>query len=378
MFRFNVTLILSLVAVLALPLVSVGALPPNCTEYVQPGSPSWTYLICLPDANNDTGDLVVYAHGYDAPSADDPVQIPADQLMLGGTSIPDLVTSLGYAFAATSYPKTGLAIKEGVQDVGNLVTFYQTQTGNTPGHVYLAGVSEGGLVATLAIEQNQSSFSGGLALCAPIGDFPGQINHLDDFRTVFDYFFPGQLPPSPVNIPPDVIQNWETTYVPSITAAVTAHPLATAQLLSVTDVPVQLGGAADTVIGLLWYNVFATNQARLELGGQPFDNIKWYHGSLNDLRLNLRIDRFHADAAARQEMKAHYQTSGHLPVPLVTMNNTRDPIVPYWHATLYGWKVLLSGSLGNYFHVPVLRYGHCNFTPAEVLFGFAVLVVILG
>lgn len=129
------------------------------------------------------------------------------------------------------------------------------------------------------------------------------------------------------------------------------------------------------MLEVLWYNVFATDDARVELGGQPFDNrLTWYFGSTNDFLLNYLVKRYKADAAALTEMQKKYQTTGKLPVPLVTMHTTADPIVPYWQEALYGAKVLASGSLLKYVHLPVVRYGHCAFQPSEVVFGFGVLV----
>jgi len=331
-----------------------------------------TYLICVPPGAASNIDLVVFAHGYVSPT--EPVgTIPTDQLSLQGVSIPALVNSLGFAFAVSSYPKNGLAIKEGMVDLENLVAFYK-QLGYSPGRVYLVGVSEGGLIATKLIEQGGPVFSGGLALCGPIGDFDGQINHFGDFRVVFDYFFPGVLPPSPVSIPPSAIADWDSL-VPVIAGAMAANPSAAAQLYLVTQTPTDPTQPVESAVDNLWYNVFATDDAHTELGGQPFDNrFRIYLGSTDNLRLNLDVERFSADPAALRQIAEFYQTSGSLPAPLVTMHTTGDPIVPYWHETLYGLKVLLRGSLREYLHLPVVRYGHCNFEPAEVLLGFGLLV----
>jgi hypothetical protein len=346
------------------------ALAQTCTPY--PAAPS-TYLICLPPDAPANIDLVVFAHGYVAPTV--PVgQIPLDQLSLQGVSIPALVNSLGFAFAVSSYPKNGLAIREGITDLENLVTFYKG-LGHLPEHVYLVGASEGGLVTTKLVEQGGPVFSGGLALCGPIGDFPGQINHFGDVRVVFDYFFPGVLPPSPVWIPNSAIEEWDTMLAPAVAAAIAANPSALQQLYRVTGTPIDPTQPADAAIGNLWYNIFATDDAHTELGGQPFNNKgRLYFGSENDFRLNTHVERFSADPAALEQMREFYQTTGKLPAPLVTMHTTGDPIVPYWHEVLYGVKVLLKGSLGEYIHVPIVRYGHCNFEPPEVLLGFALLV----
>jgi len=67
---------------------------------------------------------------------------------------------------------------------------------------------------------------------------------------------------------------------------------------------------------------------------------------------------------------AKYQTSGNLTIPLVNMHTTLDPIVPFWHQTLYTNKVRAKGSTANYTSISVGRYGHCSFYAAEMLLAF--------
>ncbi|MCI0552870.1 MAG: S9 family peptidase [Anaerolineae bacterium] len=329
------------------------------------------YRICVPELWN--GDLVVWAHGYVAPH--EPLRIPEDEA--DGTSISDIVNQLGFAFATTSFSVNGLAIRQGIADVVDLVDVFVANVGQ-PGRVYLVGASEGGLITALAVEQFPNKFSGGLAACGPVGSFRKQINYFGDFRVVFDYFFPGVIPGSPVNIPQTVMENWGTIYTPLVIGAITSNPHATEQLLRVTRAPIDSNdptSVAATVLGILWYNIFATNDAIQKLGGQPFDNTKrLYFGSDNDFRLNREIQRFSAEQAALDEIEAHYQTSGQLDSPVVTLHTTGDPIVPYSHEPLYRLKVFLSGSSAQHANIPVFRYGHCNFRVNEVLAAFAVLV----
>jgi pimeloyl-ACP methyl ester carboxylesterase len=356
-------------------------LPPNCVEGTQKSGA--VYRICMPPPPLTwNGDVVIYAHGY-VPDLGQPVAIPEDQLYLSGTYIPDLINSIGYAFAVTSYSANGLAVNEAVADVRDLVTvFKQTVKPGQVNRVYLVGVSEGGLVTTLAVEKFADVFSGGLATCGPVGDLREQINYWGDFRVVFDYFFPSALPlwsPENAMIPPQVMANWETAYAPSIALQLSQNPMATAQLLNVTQAPVDPNDPTSilkTVLGILWYNVFATNNGIAVLRGQPFDNsTRVYLGSADDVLLNSAVQRFDADRLALNKIASHYQTSGALQVPLVTLHTTGDPIVPYWHESLYGAKVAASGSSPLYDHIPILRYGHCSFTVPEVLVAFQTLVL---
>lgn len=341
-----------------------------CSEGVQASGA--IYKICVPSPWN--GELIVYAHGYKNPR--DPLEAADDEI--DGTSVSEIVNELGFAFASSSYSKNGLAVLPGIGDLVDVVGIFSDRHGQ-PGRVYLVGVSEGGVITALGTERHPEVFSGGLAGCGPVGNFRGQINYFGDFRVVFDYFFPGVIPGSAAEIPEEVQINWETVYVPAIQAAIAADPDATRQLLRVTRAPTDPFDPStieETIIGLLWYNVFATNDGIAVLGGQPFDNRRrFYFGSNNDLRLNLRVARFRAEGAALDEVEANYETTGVLHSPVVAIHTTGDPIIPYWHEPLYVFKTIRSGSILKHASIPVFRYGHCNFEVLELLVGFAVLVL---
>ncbi len=341
---------------------------------VQPGGA--IYRICMPSGSWN-GDLVIYAHGY-VPYNVEPLAIPENQLRLpNGTSLPELVNSLGFAFAATSYRTNGLAVKDGVEDLVELVdVFIYTATHGVPNHIYLTGVSEGGLITTLAIEQRPDVFDGGLAACGPIGDFHKQIDYFGDFRVLFDYFFPGLLPGDPISVPQSLIDNWPSYYATTIRPAILdpANADKVDQLLRVSNAP-YISGVTSTIetsiYDALMYNVLATNDGIAKLGGQPFDNQgRVYSGSNDDMHLNLTVRRFSADQAALDEIEAHYQTTGLLTVPLVTLHTTLDQQVPYWHEPLYRVKVILNDSLALHRHGEIDRYGHCYFEAGEVLGAF--------
>ena len=331
------------------------------------------YRICMPDADRWNGDLVIYAHGYVAFNA--PPGIPEDQLTLpDGTSVPGIINGLGFAFATTGYSKNGLAVLEGIDDLLDLAGIFATAMGQ-PQHVYLVGPSEGGIVTALSVERHPEVFTGGLAACGPIGDFRGQINYIGDFRVIFDYFFPGLIPGTPTDIPAEVIQDWDAVYVPKIQAAIAADAPRATQVIRVTKAPVDPSDVEKTFVDVLWYNVFGTNDATTELSGQPYDNTRrWYVGSDNDLLLNLLVRRVSADAPALAAIQA-YQTTGALTRPLVTIHTTGDPIIPYIHEPLYSLKTLRAGAAALHPSFPVVRYGHCQFKAAEVVFGFFVLLL---
>jgi pimeloyl-ACP methyl ester carboxylesterase len=315
---------------------------------------------------------VVFAQGYVAPG----LPLGFYNLTLAdGSSIPDVIQRQGFAFATTSYRQNGLAILEGADDIRELVTQFH-ESYSVPLRTYVAGVSEGGLVAALLAERSPELFFGGLAVCGPIGDFREQINYIGDFRVLFDYFFPGIIPGSPIDIPQAVMANWSERYVPAIVAALTANPARAIELMRVANAaydPANPATVVNTALDALWYNVFTTNDAVHKLGGSPFGNrLTWYFGSRNDLRLNERVQRFRASAAAVAALRP-YQTTGNLSIPLVTLHTTGDDVIPVWQELAYRLKFDASFR-GRFIPLRVPRYGHCNFTTNELLGAFLLTI----
>ena len=348
-------------------------IPFTCNEGIQPGSA--LYKICMPDNWNNI--LVIFAHGYVIPFK--PVELPNDEI--NGLSIPELFNSIGFAYATTSYRENGLVAQSAVEDLVELVQEVFIPNYGHPAHVLLIGFSQGGLIATLALEKHPDVFTGGIVGAGPVGDFHKQLNYIGEFRIVFDYFFPGIIPGSPVDIPPEVISAWESTYKPAVIDAITnaSNKHKVEQLLSVTKAAYEKNNPetiVQTVLGLLDFNIYGTNDSKARLGGQPIDNKrKIYHGSDNDLWLNLCIQRFKADPGVAEEIRSNYNTSGNLSSQLVMIHTTKDEIVPYWHELLYGFKIFRNRAKKNHCAIPVFRYGHCNFKTYELLAAFGVLVL---
>jgi pimeloyl-ACP methyl ester carboxylesterase len=329
------------------------------------------YQICKPV--NWNGELIIYAHGYVSEFL--PLSLPQEASVYG-----PLFLSQGYAFATTSYSQNGLAIQSGIEDIVRLREKFIKDYGQ-PKQIYLTGASEGGIVTTLALERYPQLFSGGLSLCGPCGYFQGQVNYYADFRVLFDYFFKGVLPGDAITIPDELMANWQTKYVPAILNAIHQQPATTLKLLHTALAPYDLNDLAtidQTVISVLWYDVFTTRDAVRKLGGQPFDNrTRVYFGTgnfLEDLRLNAKVSRFTASPVATATIKTYYETSGNLQKPLVIGHTTKDPIQLFWHLPLYQAKTVLKGTSALFTGIPVPRYGHCTFTEAEIIAGFAALL----
>lgn len=341
------------------------------------------YRICMPPADVYNGKLVIFAHGFQ--DANTPVQIPEDQLQIGDQSLPELVNGLGYGFATNSFSKTGLAIRQGAEDVLDLVNIFTAEQG-APSQILLTGASEGGIITALLTEQHPEIFTGGMGLCGPVGDFPFQINYFGNARATFQYFFPGLIPGDPFHPQQPLIDNWSDFYAlvvePVVFAPENRNRLN--QWVNVARLPFDVNDRINTLRisaeDVLRYAVVNLNDASFTLGGFPFDNQShWYTGSNNDFLLNLLVRRVAADEAALQEMKTFYNTTGSLSVPLITMHTTLDQQIPYVHENIYILKTISTGSfLTRHLNIPIDRFEHCNFTSGEVLFAFGILLQYVG
>jgi hypothetical protein len=330
------------------------------------------YRICLPPAAQYNGDLIIWAHGFQ--DAGTPVSIPEDQLNFGGVQLNEIINLLGFGFATNSYSKTGLAVQQGMDDILDLVEIYTARYG-APQRVFLTGASEGGVITTLLIEQNPTVFTAGLAACGPIGSFPYQINYFGDARVTFEVFFPGLIPGEMFEPPPAIVGDWgnyyETEVEPVVFDPVNRNKLN--QWISVARLPFDeadyLNTVAISVRDVLRYSVVNSADATATLGGFPYDNSsRVYTGTSLDILFNQLVQRFTADVSAIQEMQNHYNTSGQLDIPLVTLHTTKDQQVPYAHQKLYALRTFASGDLGsNHIPITVDRYEHCNFTLQEVI-----------
>lgn len=326
--------------------------------------------VCVPSAGWN-GDLIVYAHGYVVPGSEPQFA----NLTLPGASVdlPTLIQRFGYAFATTTYRRNGLAVLEGVQDLRELIAKFSPVAGRAPAHTYILGVSEGGLIATLFAERYPLAINGALAACGPIGDFQQQIEYFGDFRVLFDSYFPGVLPGTADVIPDQLITNWASQYVPAVTAALATHPISATNLISdsgaavdSTNEQTRAASTVSTTLDLLWYNVFSTNDARTQLGGNPYGN-----AALLARFPGRNLPLFTADITATQALGA-YQTSGKITVPLVTIHTTGDDVIPFRQQQLYGDKVQ-AASL-RVFPRTVERYGHCTFGASDLQFAFFDLI----
>jgi pimeloyl-ACP methyl ester carboxylesterase len=381
------------------------------------------------------GDLVVFAHGYRDPAL--PVGfwrdgLPSDldhvRAAVGGLEGGDLTGGVGQAlalavcpvalegplgfdkppaaFAASSYSATGYAVEAGVPETHLTNALFERFLG-APQRTYLAGASLGGIVSLEVAERYPSRYDAALPVCGPVGGSLLQLAYVAHvellFRTLYPDVFDGGsvetidlaeplgLPYGDPTAPGDPAV--EDTVVNRIVAAVGADPSGLETLARIEVDP--LGGARrpllqvdpddpDTLLRSVLDAFFYTAAGKRDVvdlaGGLPFDNEATTYW-LDDAPLT-DVRRFGGNAGARDYFERHYEPTGDLRLPTLTVHNRYDPIVPAFHEQVYAEAVAAAGrqDLFRSAIVPLeglpptgtAPFGHCVFAP-EIVVAFGLL-----
>jgi pimeloyl-ACP methyl ester carboxylesterase len=335
--------------------------------------PGSLYALDVPAAWN--GDLVVYAHGILDPVL--PVAIPSGQDDF--VTVRAALMARGFAVASSSYSENGFALKDAAQRTHQLTALFTARFGR-PRRVVLAGHSLGSVAALQLAETYPEQYDGALVVCGFVGGTPHEIAYMANARVAFDYFFPGVIPGSVFEIPPDTDFRPLTPLFNQVQAALIggfAPPFKTFQYAAVAGLvwnsPSELVAAALNVIG---FNLrYTPNVLDHTHGHIPFDNRQTqYVGSSNDGALNLGIQRWTGDPDALAYMATYYTPTGALQIPVQTLHGSRDPVVPAWHEPEYAKAASDQGASALLEQVTVPSFGHCNFSNDQVLTAFDRLI----
>jgi pimeloyl-ACP methyl ester carboxylesterase len=143
-----------------------------------------TYRIEIPDKWN--GELVLWAHGYTANAGEKGSRLRVGMPGVGeGSPLRQHLVAEGFAWAASSYRCNGYVPGRGLLDTIALTdVFTKLNDGKPPTRVYLTGVSMGGHVTLLGLQEFPTTFAGGLALC-PSG--PGEMDFLTSVAAASEF-----------------------------------------------------------------------------------------------------------------------------------------------------------------------------------------------
>ena len=345
----------------------------NVVGEIGPGS---EYALLVPP--NWNGDLILYAHGFI--DTDKPVGLPTGD---GWEPIRDELLGLGYAIAYSSYSENGLAIKDGAQRTHQLEGIFKSKFGK-PTRTYLVAHSIGGLISVKLAEKYPKRYDGVLVMCGMIGGSQAEIDYVANVRVLFDFFYPGCLPGDVMNVPPGTDLN---DVITAVVTCITIDPTGAGAIACFLPVPFNTSAQlVESLVRAIGFNfrgfedVFDRTHDH-----HPFDNTTTVYSCpllpqpVVDA-VNAGVGRFATTPDAVQYLQHYYEPNGNLRIPLLTLHNDKDPVVPFFHEDMYKQRVMDAG-MGDYLVQRVIdRYGHCSFgedeasSTAEVIGAFQDLV----
>ena len=96
-----------------------------------------------------------------------------------------------------------------------------------------------------------------------------------------------------------------------------------------------------------------------------FDNYETeYLSPLLDPSIDTKVERFTSTPDAENYLKHWYEPTGKLKIPVLTLHNKYDAIVPYYHEEEYASMVEDSDMLKQ--KVGFTEFGHCEFSSEEI------------
>jgi len=323
---------------------------------------------------NWNGDVVYYAHGIK--DVAEPIALP---VTTGFPEFRDSLGVMGYAVATSSFSENGWAVQDGMQKTHQLRGIFASIAGN-PRRSFIAGHSMGGLITVALAEKFPQQYDGALAMCGVLGGTKFQIDYVGHTRALFDFFYPGALPGDAAHVAPDVDVN-QDILTPAI-GAIGANPMNALALASITQTPLPFANGlelGESLLTALTGHAAGFNDAISRTHGHPlFDNrTTEYTGAISApvlQAINAGVERFDAAPDALRALDQYYEPSGELSVPLLLLSTSRDPVLPAFHQIAYTNAVAANGNADLLAHRIIDRYGHCNFTPAELGAAFADIV----
>ncbi len=327
---------------------------------------------------NWNGKLVLWAHGYRGTG----LELTVDDHPLR----PFLIAN-GYAWAASSYSRNAYDPSQGAKDTHALTQLFNGLVGN-PGRTYITGESMGGHVTGIVAEQWPRSYDGAMPICGVMGDYE-----------LFDYFLDfnvGAQTLSGVNKLYPYGADYLATTVPATKAGLgPAFPFvlnANGQNFK-SMIQLRSGGVRPLFDqGWMFWNgvagdfLFGLGEGDGTLPRAPgvavqntdvtyqFDTNPALNGA--ETVFNSLVQRVKADPQGRRNngLANVAPTTGDLRIPMLTLHTLGDLFVPFHMQQEYARRAAAKGNAHNLVQRATRDYGHCAFTPTELVTTFEDLV----
>jgi pimeloyl-ACP methyl ester carboxylesterase len=322
------------------------------------------YAFLVPDDWN--GELVLYAHGFI--DQDEPLGLPTKD---NAVAIRDRVVAMGFAWAYGSYRENGLAIKDGAWATRQLRNVFIATVKSRPTYTWLIGHSLGGIIGLELAETRPDEFDGLLTIAGMVGGTKAQLDYVAHVRVLFDLFYDQVLPGSVIDVPPSFDLMADVVYPVATAVQVDPTGLGIISRIKQTPLPGRNGAELlESLITALGFNYRGINDVLERTNGAcPIENSGTeYEAAAPGMlptevlaMINSNVQRFERDTPIEELFERQYEPSGQLTIPMITLHNEFDPVVPLFHEDLYAAKVATCGRSDMLERRVIPRYAHTDF-----------------
>jgi dienelactone hydrolase len=342
------------------------------------------FRIILPDGWNEK--LIVFAHGY-RDKADHPGEVDNRAPLDAGLA--QVFLAQGWGVAGTAYKDNGWAVKEALDDLVALTSFFKDNVAK-PQHTYLLGFSMGSVPTYKLAERNGGAFDGYIPACAVGAGTPRAADGLLAMMLAYDAVF-GE--PASWGTPGHVREDidFETEVLPVLIGQL-VNPLNFPKfefIRLVAGIPGQgLIPPPPPAFYPGWVpqDFFFATEAGGELerraGGPVVQNLthtysltaaeKTYLATLgvnaDPLLATMNGQRTISAPPSSRNYVEHYAAfDGTIKKPVLTLHTRIDPLVPVSHESAYQETVAAAGDSDLLFQAYTSGVGHCAFSPTQLV-----------
>lgn len=325
------------------------------------------YQVEMPDAWN--GEVVYYAHGFAGFGTEVSVEPPPRALR-------DQLIASGYAWAASSYSENGYVPGIGADDTLALKRLFESNFGKAK-RSYLVGVSMGGNVAALSLENFANEYDGALAVCGAMAG-EEQIDFLVSWTALAEFTSGVKIPigEGSRDVGSILLQQLpQALGSPDAPTARGKQFASAVRLLTGGPRPFFFEGFKEQYVANFGLALLDPDRKSLAASASTNDGVKYTIepglGLSND-QLDSGVRRFKADPASRNG-ETHpdaVPTSGKISKPLLTLHGTGDLFVPISQEQSYRKKVEAAGRGELLVQRAIRSAGHCRFSAEEFTTAF--------
>lgn len=351
-----------------------------------------------------TGETILFGQGYATPGT--PPSVPVDPIAKDpGGGLMKHAYAEGVAIGIAATDKSGIATQSAAENTMRLRALAQRLGAR---RFYAVGGSMGGSIVMTLIEQHPTAFVGAVSMCGVAEGWSSLFTQLIDLRASYNvltagtpYALPGEqdvtrsalptVPPQGDAVDGNVFREQQKarlfTPVLGLFQAAAANPQGREARI-IRQLSAISGFAADpAAIAVPLYAVsLGMDDLHQTMGGIPVGNIGKVYAppemsASEAADFNRRIQRYAPDPAAVAYAARWHEASGRFRVPLVTVHQTIDALVPFSQSEGLGRRVAAAGNSARLaqYAVPPTRmplpggaqgYTHCGFTPKQNIDAF--------